>query len=444
MNCKKIITALMTLCIIAGTPAVAYIADNDNNTAFADDNTVNVGNIFLDNKQPSVKATLNIDMSSIVWSSSDESVAVVDNSGNITAKGKGECLIYAVDSEKTYVITVTSDYEPVEQEVFVIHSGDITLTDKVVSQQIKVEVPDGTEVKYSSTDEMVAVVSADGVITAKGSGECMIYADIGNIRYYFNITSSYTGVSADFIDIGTLDLTAESSMQTIRISGIPQDSHITWSCSDENIAVVSKGGVVSGIKEGSCVVYAETDGRKYGMNINVHFNLDDIMQTFEVKKTGETLVLSYKSMTDDVVFTSSDEAVAVVDSKGTITAKGIGEAVIKADSTGGIIWIRVKVIGEEKAGLAGDANEDGQVDIADATAIVQHLGNPDEYGRSPQVKINAEIVNNGDGVTGSDAVLLQLIEAKKVRQSDLPVSKAQYDARLKEEMTDCLPVAEKS
>ncbi|MDE6788845.1 MAG: cellulose 1,4-beta-cellobiosidase [Ruminococcus sp.] len=83
--------------------------------------------------------------------------------------------------------------------------------------------------------------------------------------------------------------------------------------------------------------------------------------------------------------------------------------------------------------LWGDANEDGDVDIADATAIVQHMGNPDEYALGKQGAINADIVNNGDGVTGADAVLLQLLEAKKITQPEFPITQAQYDALLASE-----------
>ncbi|MDE6787981.1 MAG: cellulase family glycosylhydrolase [Ruminococcus sp.] len=82
--------------------------------------------------------------------------------------------------------------------------------------------------------------------------------------------------------------------------------------------------------------------------------------------------------------------------------------------------------------LIGDANEDGSVDIADATAIVQHMGNPDEYALSKQGQINADIVNQGDGVTGADAVALQLIEAKKIKQSELPITMEHYNELLAE------------
>ncbi|MDE5570225.1 MAG: hypothetical protein K2I82_06175 [Ruminococcus sp.] len=80
----------------------------------------------------------------------------------------------------------------------------------------------------------------------------------------------------------------------------------------------------------------------------------------------------------------------------------------------------------------GDANEDGFVDIADATAIVQHMGNPDEYALSKQGEINADIVNQGDGVTGVDAMALNFIESKKIQQSELPITMEQYNALLDE------------
>lgn len=60
--------------------------------------------------------------------------------------------------------------------------------------------------------------------------------------------------------------------------------------------------------------------------------------------------------------------------------------------------------------LKGDANEDGDVDLADATAIIQAIGNPDKYGLSAQGEKNAD--TNGDGkITGEDAIILQRLAA---------------------------------
>lgn len=64
--------------------------------------------------------------------------------------------------------------------------------------------------------------------------------------------------------------------------------------------------------------------------------------------------------------------------------------------------------------LLGDANEDGEVNIADATAIVQAIGNKDKYALSEQGEINADCCNVGDGVTGLDALAIQKLEAKQI------------------------------
>ena len=56
--------------------------------------------------------------------------------------------------------------------------------------------------------------------------------------------------------------------------------------------------------------------------------------------------------------------------------------------------------------LIGDANEDGDVNMADAVLIMQTLSNPDEYKLTPQGIANADM--DGDGVTAMDALTIQL------------------------------------
>lgn len=72
------------------------------------------------------------------------------------------------------------------------------------------------------------------------------------------------------------------------------------------------------------------------------------------------------------------------------------------------------------AGLAGDANCDGIVSMADASAVFQSLGNPDKYALSVNGAANADVYNKGDGVTGSDALSIQKLVAGII--SSLPES----------------------
>ncbi|MBR3970851.1 MAG: hypothetical protein IKJ87_07205 [Ruminococcus sp.] len=71
--------------------------------------------------------------------------------------------------------------------------------------------------------------------------------------------------------------------------------------------------------------------------------------------------------------------------------------------------------------LHGDANCDGKVSIADATAILQSLGNPDRCSLSAQGAINGDCYSLGSGITLADALAIQMYDAKLI--SDLPVEK---------------------
>lgn len=55
--------------------------------------------------------------------------------------------------------------------------------------------------------------------------------------------------------------------------------------------------------------------------------------------------------------------------------------------------------------VSGDTNNDGALTVADAAAILQYLGNAEEYPISAQGKFNADI--EGDGITAADALSVQ-------------------------------------
>ncbi|MBD5159644.1 MAG: hypothetical protein HDT23_05305 [Ruminococcus sp.] len=59
--------------------------------------------------------------------------------------------------------------------------------------------------------------------------------------------------------------------------------------------------------------------------------------------------------------------------------------------------------------LLGDANEDGEVSLADAVLIMQSISNPDVFQLTPQGMANADIYGDGDGITVIDALRIQEI-----------------------------------
>jgi len=69
----------------------------------------------------------------------------------------------------------------------------------------------------------------------------------------------------------------------------------------------------------------------------------------------------------------------------------------------------------------GDANLDSKVTLADCVAVLQHIANKEKYGLESQGLLNADVNNNGDGVTGQDALTIQKVDSGVYKQSELPI-----------------------
>lgn len=77
---------------------------------------------------------------------------------------------------------------------------------------------------------------------------------------------------------------------------------------------------------------------------------------------------------------------------------------------------------ETKAAFYGDANLDGSVNVADAVAVLQYVANRSKYPIEPMGIINGD-VDGEDGITGSDAIVIQQTDAGTVKREDLPLKK---------------------
>ncbi|MBO4876905.1 MAG: leucine-rich repeat protein [Ruminococcus sp.] len=69
----------------------------------------------------------------------------------------------------------------------------------------------------------------------------------------------------------------------------------------------------------------------------------------------------------------------------------------------------------------GDANCDERINVADAVAILQFVANQTKYPLTERGLINADI-DGAAGITGTDAIVIQKVDAGVVKQSDLPLS----------------------
>ena len=70
----------------------------------------------------------------------------------------------------------------------------------------------------------------------------------------------------------------------------------------------------------------------------------------------------------------------------------------------------------------GNANCDSQINVADAVAVLQYVANKSKYPLTDQGVMNAD-VDGETGITGSDAIIIQQVDAGVVLKSDLPIKK---------------------
>ncbi len=99
---------------------------------------------------------------------------------------------------------------------------------------------------------------------------------------------------------------------------------------------------------------------------------------------------------------NGDDTPKVTTTKTTATTKSTTTATTSTTSTGSddILW--------------GDANLDNSVTVADSVTILQSIGNKDKYKLEPNGKRNADVFNNGDGITSNDALSIQKYDAKQI------------------------------
>ena len=284
----------------------------------------------------------------VVWTSSDASIASIDETGKVTGVSGGEttitaragtvsaeCLITVViPAEKIEILTEISEIEHGKSETL-----EVTFTPADTTNQ---------KVTWTSSDESIATVDENGKVTAVGEGKVTITAtseDGGftaskEINILFNHLTgiSFKEESADIIIHESKDL---------ELIYAPEDASlktVSWESSDESIATVDENGIVTAVNGGSAVIKATSEDG----NLTAEITVNVIVPAEKIEIQTEVSEIEYgKSETLDVTFTpsnttnqkvtwtSSDESIATVDENGTVTAVGEGKVTITATSEDG-------------------------------------------------------------------------------------------------------------
>ncbi len=167
----------------------------------------------------------------VYFTSSDESVVMVNSNGKIVAISGGTAEITATCGDQTATCLVTCDFITAageqDEESLPPELNNLDMTFFSPGEQFSLvvkNVSDDTEITYSSTNENIASVSSTGIITAKGSGDATITA---------SFTHDGTPMSLSCIVRCNLDGSAETAET-------PAEANCTISHSDVTMSILGE------------------------------------------------------------------------------------------------------------------------------------------------------------------------------------------------------------
>ena len=183
---------------------------------------------------------------SIIWSSSDSSVAKVAQDGNVTAVAPGDAKIFAktVDGGKqaecsvTVIVSVSS--LSLHPSALQLKAGETSTLSLTISPEDVTE----REITWSSSSSSVATVN-DGVVTAVKSGSAKITAKASNgVSATCDVTVivPVTGITVSPQTLVLEQYTSAKITATVSPSGAT-DKSVNWKSSNTSIATVSNGTV---------------------------------------------------------------------------------------------------------------------------------------------------------------------------------------------------------
>ena len=219
----------------------------------------------------------NVTDKTITWSSSDEAIATVAADGTVTAVAPGQAVITAACGEATATCALTVN--PIVAESVTLSETEAELTEGETLLLLATVAPDNTTdktVTWTSSDEAVATVDAEGLVTAVAPGQAVITAACGEV----SATCSFT-VLARVIEVTgiTLDQTsifgAPGNSQKLTATVTPDDATdktVTWSSSNEAVATVDAEGLVTFVADGKAVITAACGGFTATCDVEVATN----------------------------------------------------------------------------------------------------------------------------------------------------------------------------
>jgi len=290
------------------------------------------------------------EVKTVVWSSSDSSVATVSSDGEVVAVKAGTAVITVttVDGGYSAKCTVTVKEKTVAVTSVTLSQTSLALEEgQTATLTATVSPADATDktVTWSSSNPSVATVT-EGRVSAVKEGTATITASCGGKSATCSVTVSRKYIAVTSVTLNQTSLSLEEGDSATLIATVsPADATeqtISWSSSNPSVATVAEGRV-SAVKEGTATITASCGGKSASCTVSVKkkyvdvtsVTLSEYSMTMEEGQTA-TLIATVNpaNATEQTVkWSSSNPSVATV-TEGRVTAIKEGTASITASCGG--------------------------------------------------------------------------------------------------------------
>jgi uncharacterized protein YjdB len=278
----------------------------------------------------------------IAWSSSNTKVATVDG-GKLKLLSAGETIISAsapgTNAETKYChVKVTESVTGLKlsSSEKVVYMGETT----TIGYTVLPTTAGNKKVTWSSTKPSIATVNAStGLITPVAVGETTIIARtvegnfMGTCTVY--VKEQAKGITIDLRDV-VVRVGEEYQIPYKLNPTTSTEAKITWTSTNSAVATVTDKGVVKGVTQGSTIIMAKlANGEIAYCNVVVEEEVTGLQLNYDRKTIykGKTFTLKATvtpngATNPAVTYSSSNEKVCTVSSKGKVTGKKPGTAII--------------------------------------------------------------------------------------------------------------------
>lgn len=290
----------------------------------------------------------------LVWSvDKPETASVADGVVTGLKAGRAEIKATAADGSGVfYTYTVYVKEIPVQKIEISAASKKVKEGETLkLSAVVTPENASNKEITWSSRNEEIATVSADGTVTGVKAGTVVIKAAAKDGS---GVTDGIE-IMVEPILVESIQVNAESTAikegETTKVSAtvLPENASnpkVIWSSESPATATVEQDGTVTGVKAGKAVIKATaSDGSAVFGSVEITVNgvaveKIEVSAATTVIKVGKSAkltanVLPENASNKEVKWSSGDETVATVTQDGTVTGVKTGKAVITAAAQDG-------------------------------------------------------------------------------------------------------------